>query len=89
MNKQNIVNDTQEYVTSAIIVASERNSWCNAIEFYNAGTTTAYINNRTLPAGAAWSPASDVGDKDNTQYLLRFDTGGSPSVLVTRKIYVQ
>lgn len=84
---QKVEIDVKQYVTGQNIVSSGAGEVCNAIEFYNGGTVTAFINDRPVPAGAAWSPPSHPGEMDITKYSLRFATGGTNLLYVSRKLY--
>mgnify|MGYP003375107882 CR=1 FL=1 len=88
-NYQKVEIDVKQYVLAGNIVSSNvaAGEICNAIEFYNGGTETAYINSRPIPAGGAWSPPSHPGEADITKYALRFAGGGTPLLYVSRKLY--
>ena len=91
MNKvyQKVEIDLKQYTIGGPITSSNYaiGEICNAIEFYNGGTSVAYINERPVPAGAAWSPPSHPGEADVTKYSLRFATGGTNLLFVSRKMY--
>ena len=59
---------------------------CNAILFFNIGSTTAYVNNIPIPAGASISFNGNCHERDTTNYDIRFATGAGSSLSVVRKI---
>jgi hypothetical protein len=62
-------------------------SKCNAIMFYNAGTSQAAVNRHPLAPGSTLVLSGDYGDKIITTFSLTYTGTGTNSVVVTKKTY--
>ena len=60
---------------------------CNAITFYNAGTTTMVIDNVNYAPGAQFPIPGNFGEIINQTFNLAFTGVGTNNCIVYRKIY--
>lgn len=90
MDKKEVSNVSKEYwiefkqMSDVGVVTSKG---CNAIIFTNRGVATAYVNNEPIATDQSISIASLQGEKDMTEYRIKFAAVGSKSLYIKIKWY--
>lgn len=79
----NYVIETQE-ITAAEMTPAR----CNAIQFVNKGTATAYVNDLPLATDESFAFSGHELEMDVTRYRIRFGNTGTGRLFVVRKRYV-
>jgi hypothetical protein len=81
---QPYINDLLNY-SQATAVRSD----CNAITFFNQGTTVVRLNNAIpIPPGGSISFAGNYNEIDRTIYNITFVGAGNNLCWVLRKVYI-
>lgn len=75
--------ETQEITAPEMTPAN-----CNAIQFSNKGTATAYVNDLPLAQDESFAFSGHELEMDTTRYRIRFGSTGTTSLFVIRKRYV-
>lgn len=83
MNLQQFQEETQTYNAP-----SEIRSDCNAITFFNTGTSNVQINGLNIQPGQFFVSEGNEGEINRTRYRLSFSGVGSEVCTVIRKIYI-
>jgi hypothetical protein len=61
---------------------------CNAIIFYNAGTTPCFVNSWPLVTGDRLILGGNENEIDTSLYTISFSAGGTNQLYVLRKYFV-
>jgi hypothetical protein len=61
---------------------------CNAIIFYNSGTSLVYVNSWPLQPGDRLILGGNENEIDTSLYTISFSPGGTNEFYVLRKYYV-
>lgn len=61
---------------------------CNAVMFFNIGTSNANLNGIVLAPGIGFSIPANLGEMDVTKWQVQFDSPTGNNLLVVRKNYV-
>lgn len=63
---------------------------CNMVDFFNQGTTNAYVNGRLIQPNAGFGFPGNPGELDQTTYNISFDDPNSSDnlLVVTTKEYI-
>ena len=76
--------DFLNYVTNGSVKSN-----CADITFINQGTSIVTVNNAiSLLSGQSVSITANTGELDTTTYNFYFDTSGTNTLVVVRKIYI-
>lgn len=81
--------DRQYYVQPVQITRNQYiEANCNAIMFFNIGTSNASLNGIVLAPGIGFSIPANLGEMDVTKWQVQFDAPTGNNLLVVRKNYV-